>query len=196
MPAKRRQRSRDSPWRQRPNREQLTRYFIGTEGLAERALARWIESLCIDAGHAIFFDIPKIGPGGGSTLTVIQRTLTNRNHSRRGPFSHTLVFLDEDRRTVDGPDAEELARRERIHLIWQTPNIEGLFLRLFPGQENRQPPADQTVRALERHWPNYKKNNIAAADLKERFMLSDLQRAAHFDHRLSLLLGVLKLDHK
>lgn len=132
MPAKRRRHSRDSPRRSRPDRAQLTRYFIGTEGIAEQALARWNESLCVDAGHKILFQIPEIGPGGGSTLTIVQRTLANRNHSRRGPYSHTLVFLDEDRRAFDGSAAEELARREGIHLVWQTPNLEGLLLRLFP----------------------------------------------------------------
>ncbi len=194
MPVGRRQRFRASLRRPRPDRAQLTRYFVGTEGLGERALVRWIESLCVDAGHKIFFDVPGIGPGGGSTLTVVQRTLTNRNHSRRGPYARTLVFLDEDRRTFDGPAAEVLARRERMHLVWQTPNIEGLLLRLFPGQESRQPPADQTSRELIRYWPNYKKNEIAATDLKERFTLSDLHRAARFDNSLSMLLRELGLD--
>lgn len=194
MPGRRRRRFRDSLRRPRPDRVQLARYFVGTEGMGERALARWIESLCGDAGHKMWFHVPATGPGGGSTLDVVQRTLTNRNRSHRGPYSGTLVFLDEDRRRFDGPAAEVLARREGIHLIWQTPNIEGLLLRLFPGQESRRPPADQTSRALERYWPNYKKNEISAADLKERFSLSDLQRAAQFDNNLLMLLHKLELD--
>jgi hypothetical protein len=104
------------------------------------------------------------------------------------------VFLDEDRRTFDGPAAEVLARREGMHLVWQTPNIEGLLLRLFSGQENRQPPADQTSRELARCWPNYKKNEISAADLRERFSLRDLQRAAQFDNNLLMLLRKLEFD--
>jgi len=194
MPAKGPRRLRGSLRRLRLDREQLTRYFVGTEGQGERALARWIESLCVDAGHKILFDVPGAGPGGGSTLIVVQRTLTNRSHSRRGPYSRTLVFLDADRRTADGPDAEMLAHRERIHLVWQTPNIEGLLLRLFPGQENRKPPADQTLNELKRYWPNYEKNKIARVDLKERFSLSDLHRAARFDHNLLILLRELRLD--
>ena len=194
MPGRRRPRFRDSLRRPRPDRAQLTRYFVGTEGTGERALARWIEFLCKEAGHKIWFDVPGAGPGGGSTLDVVQRTLTNRNRSRRGPYSGTLVFLDEDRRTFDGPAAEVLARREGMHLVWQTPNIEGLLLRLFLGQENRQPPADQTSRELERYWPNYKKNEIAAADLRERFSLRALQRAAQFDNNLLMLLHKLGFD--
>ena len=194
MPGRRRPRFRDSLRRPRPDRVQLTRYFVGTEGRGERALARWLEFLCKEAGHKIWFDVPGTGPGGGSTLDVVQRTLTNRNRSRRGPYSGTLVFVDEDRRTFDGPAAEVLARREGMHLVWQTPNIEGLLLRLFSGQENRQPPADQTSRELARYWPNYKKNEISAADLRERFSLSDLQRAAQFDSNVLMLLHKLGFD--
>lgn len=193
MPVRRRPRFRDSLRRPRPDRAQLTRYFIGTEGMGERALARWIESLCVAVGHKILFEVPGAGARGGSTLDVVQRTLTNRNRSRRGPYAETLVFLDEDRRTFDGPAAEVLARREGMHLIWQTPNLEGLLLRLFSGQENRQPPADQTTRELERYWPTYKKNEVSAADLRERFSLNDLQRVARFDDNLLTLLHTLGL---
>jgi len=194
MPAKGPRRFRGSPRRPRPNREQLTRYFVGTEGQGERALARWLESLCVDVGHKILFEVPGVGPGGGSTRIVVQRTLTNRSHSRRGPYFRTLVFLDADRRMADGPDAEMLAHREQIHLVWQTPNLEGLLLRLFPDQENRKPPADQTLNELKRYWPNYEKNKIGRADLKERFSLSDLQRVARFDNDLLMLLRELRLD--
>jgi hypothetical protein len=93
MPGRRQLRLRDSLRRPRPDRAQLTRYFVGTEGTGERALARWIEFLCKEAGHKIWFDVPGTGPGGGSTLDVVQRTLTNRNRSRRGPYAGTLVFL-------------------------------------------------------------------------------------------------------
>jgi hypothetical protein len=191
MPGRRRPRFRDSLRRPRPDRAQLTRYFVGIEGRGERALARWIESLCVAAGHKILFKFPGTGSGGGSTFDVVQHTVTNRNRSRHGPYAGTLVFLDEDRRTFDGPAAEELARREGIHLVWQTPNIEGVLLRLFPGQENRHPPADQTSRELERYWPNYRKNDVSAADLRERLSLYDLQRAAQFDDNLLMLLHKL-----
>jgi hypothetical protein len=79
MPGRRRPRFRDSLRRPRPDRAQLTRYFVGTEGMGERALARWIESVCMDAGHKMWFHIPGTGSGGGSTFDVVQRTLTNRN---------------------------------------------------------------------------------------------------------------------
>lgn len=193
MPGRRRPRFSQSLSRPRPDRVQLTRYFVGTEGMGERALARWIEALCNEAGHKVWFDVPGTGPGGGSTLDIVQRTLIRRNHPHRRPYWGTLIFLDEDRRTFDGPAAELLARREEIHLVWQTPNIEGLLLRLCPGQENSKPPADQTSRALERYWPNYQKNAISAADLRERFSLRDLQRAAQFDNHLLMLLRKLGL---
>jgi hypothetical protein len=60
-----------------------------------------------------------------------------------------------------------------------------------PPQENRQPPADQTTRELERYWPTYKKNEVSAADLRERFSISDLHRVARFDKNLLMLLRKL-----
>lgn len=195
MPAGRRSRSHSSFRRQRADREQLTRYFVGTEGQSELALARWIELLCTEAGHKILFYIPRTGPRGGSTLSVVQDTLKTRKRSSRGPFSRTLVFFDEDRRAFDGPAAEALAQRERVLLVWQQPNVEGLLLRLYPGQERRQPPANRTLRELQRLWPNYEKNGIAASDLRERFVLIDLQRAARFDMSLLMLLRELGLEN-
>lgn len=100
MPGRRRQRFGDSRRRPRPDRTQLTRHFVGTEGTGERALARWIESLCVDAGHKILFDVPET-----------------------------------------------------------------------------------------------EKNQIARADLRERFSLSDLQRVAQFDNNLLILLHELGLDN-
>ena len=64
MLGRRRRRFRDSLRRPKPDRAQLTRYFVGTEGIGERALARWIESLGRDAGHKLWFDVPGTGPGG------------------------------------------------------------------------------------------------------------------------------------
>ena len=68
MPGRRQQHARHSRHRPKPDREQLRRYFVGTEGIGERAFARWIASLCAEAGPKIWFDIPGAAVGGGSTL--------------------------------------------------------------------------------------------------------------------------------
>ena len=86
MPGRRRQRFRDSLRRPRPDREQLTRYFVGTKGRGERALARWMNSYATRAGHKIWFDVPETGPGGGSTRDIVQRTLIKRNRSVAVPI--------------------------------------------------------------------------------------------------------------
>jgi hypothetical protein len=87
-----------------------------------------------------------------------------------------------------------MRRRSRIEDRghFQDPNLEGVLLRLHPGQERRKVAPQDAERELRRLWPEYRKPPTAA-QLKQRFSVSDLRRAARHDGELRKLLSVVGL---
>ena len=80
-----------------------------------------------------------------------------------------------------------------MEIIFQKPNLEGLLLRLHEGHEQRSIGSEVAARELRKQWPEYAKASLTAAQLKQRFSLMDLQRAARHDEELGRLLDVLGL---
>lgn len=168
--------------------------FVGTEGDSERAFVKFLQRCCDEAGlHVHLY----VSPGdGGDTVAIVQsahRRLTRAPGG--GEFSERIVLLDEDRRRQDiqrGRAAEPLARKHGFKVILQKPNLEGLLLRLYRGQEQRRvAPADALVE-LRKHWPRYRKPPMAD-ELSDRFNLGSLRRAARHDQAIEELLRILGL---
>ena len=106
-----------------------------------------------------------------------------------------LVLLDEDRIDEDyrnGRDARALARQSGIGIVLQTPTLEGVLLRLHPGNEQRVVFAQDAERALKRVWPGYQKPP-SSRQLSNRFSVDDLRRAARYDSELRQLLTTIGL---
>ena len=106
-----------------------------------------------------------------------------------------LVLLDQDRideDTRNGRDARAFARQCGIGIVLQIPNLEGVLLRLHPGNEQRVVSVHEAERELKRVWPNYKKPPIST-ELSKRFSLDGLRRAAKYDHELRRLLTTIGL---
>ena len=80
-----------------------------------------------------------------------------------------------------------------MELVFQQPNLEGLLLRLHPGQDRRRVSARDALAELRKVWPDYRKPPTAY-QLKQRFSVSDLRRAARHDEELKKLLTVVGLD--
>lgn len=105
------------------------------------------------------------------------------------------MLLDRDRVEDDrrsGRDAQATASKLRLRIVFQSPNLEGLLLKLHPGCEQRRPAARSALTELRRVWPDYSKPP-SATELRERFALADLRRAALHDDELRWLLAVLGL---
>ena len=173
-----------------------TRIFVGAEGESERSFAAWLQGLCDGEGHHLHLDV--VVAGGRSSAKIVE-TCAGRchEHSRRdGPYHARLILLDCDRledKRQNEADPRPIARREKIELIFQKPNIEGVLVRLHKGQETRQlATAEDAERALEKLWPEYRKPAPAAA-LRERFDLDHLRRAAEHDGDLRKLTELLGL---
>ena len=129
-------------------------------------------------------------------MSVVEeaRRYLNR-HAGGRQFEHKLVLLDRDRVNQDqiaGRDAPALATRANIELIYQELNLEGLLLRLHAGNEQRRVAATRAETELKRVWPEYRKAPTID-QLKRRFGLGDVQRAAQYDQELRKLLDILGL---
>ena len=104
-------------------------------------------------------------------------------------------MLDEDRIERDmhaGLDAKAVAFKNGLALILQSPNLEGLLLRLHSGYERRRIRARDTMQELKKVWPSYSKS-LTAAELDRQFDLNHVLRAAEHDEHLRRLLEILGL---
>ena len=168
--------------------------FIGVEGPSDRAFVRFLYDCCDEKGLHLHLDT-KSADGGDSVVVVEEAALYLNRHSGKRDIKDRLVLLDSDRIRQDkqaGRDAQSVALRENLELIFLHPNLEGLLLRLHEGYERRKIVKNAEAE-LRKVWPQYSKKKLTADQLKERFTLSDLQRAARHDNELKRLLEILGL---
>ena len=168
--------------------------FIGVEGKSDQAFVRFLGNCCEEAGLHLHLDVR---PGsGGDSVAVVEEAARYLKHSGKGNIpDNRLVLLDRDRIKQDlqaGRDAQTVASRAKLEIIFQEPNLEGLLIRLHQGQENRIIEADNAMAELRKVWPEYSKQ-LTADQLSQRFALSDVQRAAQHDSELQRLLTVIGL---
>ena len=169
--------------------------FIGVEGKSDRNFVQFLQFCCEREGLHLHLNISK-GNGGDSVAVVREASRRLRMDLDRKVISHNLVLLDRDRYVQDvqaGRDAQVEASKSKIEIIFQNPNLEGLLLRLRQGYESREITAGDSMTELHKVWPEYRKSSLTAEQLKQRFTVSDLRRAARYDQGLRRLLDVLGL---
>ena len=167
--------------------------FIGVEGTSDRAFVRFLQICCDEKGLHLHLNV-MVGNGGSSVVVVEEAARYLNRHPGRRDIKDRLVLLDSDRIRQDkqaGRDAQSVASKENLELIFQNPNLEGLLLRLHEGYENRRI-GNNAEAELRKVWSGYSKQ-LTADQLRRRFALSDLQRAAQYDDGLKRLLEILGL---
>lgn len=168
--------------------------FVGGEGPSERAFARFLQQCCTDAALNVHLRSWE-GSGGDSLSVVRDMTRFLKRQQFAAEVATKLVLLDEDRIAEDnrnGRDARAFARQSGIGIVLQTPNLEGVLLRLHPNNEQRVVSAHEAERELKRVWPGYRKPPISS-QLSKRFSVDDLRRAAKYDPELRHLLATIGL---
>lgn len=168
--------------------------FIAGEGQSERAFVRFLQRLCDEAGLHMYLDARP--QGGGGSVAVIERAgrRLERNGSGR-EYQARLVLLDRDRieaEPQEGVLAQAAAAHYKLEIVFQDPNLEGLLVRLHTGQEQRKIQAPDSESELRKLWPEYQKPPTAE-QLRQRFTLDDVRRAAVHDQHLRTLLEVIGL---
>ena len=167
--------------------------FIGVEGVSDRAFVTFLQNCCNEKGLHLHLNT-KPADGGDSVVVVKEAARYLNRHFERRDISDRLVLLDSDRINQDiqaGRDARSVASKENLELIFLHPNLEGLLLRLHEGYESRRI-VNNAEAELQKVWPAYSKQ-LTADQLKQRFALSDLQRASRHDNELKRLLEILGL---
>ena len=167
--------------------------FIGIEGVSDRAFVTFLQNCCDEKGLHLHLNT-KPADGGDSVVVVEEAARYLNRHPGRRDISDRLVLLDSDRIRQDkqaGRDAQSVASKKNLKLIFLHPNLEGLLLRLHEGHE-RKINVNNAMAELKKVWPEYSKQ-LTADQLRQRFTLSDLQRAARHDNELKRLLEILGL---
>ena len=169
--------------------------FIGVEGKSDRAFVQFLRRICDEEGRHLHLDV-KSATGGDSLRVVDHARRRLVRHPDRRSLTARLVLLDSDRIEEDrraGRDALAEASRWRLDVVLMTPNLEGLLVRLHQGRETQAIGAGDAEGQLQRLWPEYDKGSLSADQLKRRFTLLDLTRAARHDPQLRRLLDALGL---
>ncbi len=169
--------------------------YIGVEGRSDRAFVQFLGKVCESQGRHLHLYVKPAN--GGDSVAVIQSAAHHLSKSSLSKeFHQRLVLLDGDRIEQDGKagrDAGGVASNHGFEIILQTPNLEGLLVRLHPGHEDRQLQASVAKTELRKLWPEYEKSLIVQ-QLEHRFDLDSLRRVAKHDTHLQRLLTILELD--
>ena len=169
--------------------------FIGVEGKNEQTFARFLQFCCDREGLHLHLNVTT--GSGGDSVSVVKEAVRHLTRHLDRRISVTVWYcLDRDRYAQDvqaGRDAQAVASKAKLEIIFQNPNLEGLLLRLSQGHESREIAAGDSMAELRKVWPEYSKSSLTADQLKRRFTVSDLRRAARYDEGLRRLLDVLGL---
>ena len=163
--------------------------FIGVEGPSDRAFVRFLGKCCDCQGLHLHLEVKPAK--GGASVVVVQAAASYA--SRRPSFVPRLVLLDED----------------RIHAIWSRCRSHRVHKRVRlnlakPESGRTSPEAALWLRAsahssarrdegVAEGLAAYSKS-LTAAQLDQRFGLSDVLRAAEYDGHLRKLLEMLGLS--
>lgn len=116
---------------------QRKRIYIGCEGRTEVEYAGFLQDR-VEITHRRYYLVRKDLGGSGNPMAMLRVALKDRvRQAAIGVFSGSAVFLDAD--TADDRavrEANELAHRENIILIWQRPCGEAFLLEHL-GQLNQ-----------------------------------------------------------
>ena len=172
-----------------------TPIFVTVEGPSDEAFVKFLQGCCEREGVHVHLSV-SVACGGDSLAVVEHAARQVARSSARSQFAAKLVLMDADRTERDRQakrDAPAAARRAGLQIVYVQPNLEGLLLRLHPGHERRRVVARDAMRELRKVWPEYRKPPTAA-QLRRRFALDALTRAARHDGELERLLQVVRVS--
>jgi hypothetical protein len=178
--------------------QQRTRIYLGCEGPSEQSYGKRLGEIAEAAGLHLYFDNDVLQPGGGDPLALVELAIRRIKvkEAKRTSFAHRAILLDRDKWGIKperDTQIEPLARRNRLHLIWQEPCHEGFLLRHLERHEAARPiTSDLASQALKRIWAEYHKP-MAAMQLASKIDLEAVRRAASVDAALAAFLDQFRL---
>ena len=125
--------------------------FIYCEGKTDYLFVRHLKNLYLIRGSKQI----KIKKGsGGDISTFISDTVNNVQVSG---YDEKYIVLDTDKKSdAELEEAKQQSRQENIHLIWQKPCLEGLFLRILKNNKLNQETSESCKTLF---YKEYNQNN-------------------------------------
>lgn len=171
--------------------------YFGCEGESEGAYGQLLNDFLRAADLPVYLNVDVLAPAG-DPLARVERALGRiaRQEHRRTKFWLKTILMDSDQAALvpeRSENAERLAARYNIAIVWQNPCHEALLLRHLPGCANRNPLSSRDAeQALKREWTEYSKP-MARAQLSRRIDIDAIRRIANVDGELHTLLSALGL---
>jgi hypothetical protein len=170
-----------------------SRYFVAVEGESEQSFTTWLQIQLTQRGLPIHLDAVVLGGGGYKSMLANAVREYRRRSIIRGHYRNQFLLLDRDRTDQgDWPISklEQEASKHHIIVCAQSPNHEGLLLRMCIGHEKDTVVASAALKKLLAIWPQYRKP-VNAQTLQRRYTVQDLIRASEFDDQIKrLLIGI------
>jgi hypothetical protein len=178
--------------RRPPHIPQRRRIFLGCEGQGERGYGTLLARIAREVKIHVHIDARLLQPGAGDPRALVERAAQIIEHdgARREPFEIKAVLLDLGTPAINIAAAVLAAHHGIHHLIWQSPDHEGLLLRHLPGCQQHRPPRGASMAALLRQWPEYEKP-MSAQELATRITLDQIRQASAAEPNLHAFLTAI-----
>lgn len=171
---------------------QRKRIYLAVEGESEQSFVKFLQQISDQNNIHVHLDCDVLGGGGYKTMLERAIAYRARREKSKGKAIMSILIVDTDRadKNEDGWLLEKLvvvANKNHFVVCLQKPNLEGLLLRMLPGNEHSYANAFSVHHQLLKVWSNYQKP-ADTRTLMNKFSHSDLIRAAKSDPHLSNLL--------
>lgn len=171
-----------------------TRFYFAVEGKGEQSFVRLLQEFCNQEGLSIHLDTQILN--GGGYRAMLDAAICHRKR-RKNKEKSSILLIDEDRdqQQDDGWTLMQLrreAKKEKFQVCIQIPNQEGLFFRMFSGNQNKKPSSKTVTKQLKKIWPKYRKP-VDFQMLLDKFTLDDLLRVSKEDSDIDMILKIIGL---
>lgn len=166
--------------------------FLGCEGESEMGYGALLNRLATELPDIhIHIHVEALQPGAGDPHALVQRAVQRiaNLERRRDTFAHKAILLDRGSQRKS-QDAQTLAVRNAIRLIWQEPDHEAFLLRHLQGFQQSRPPAGASLAALRKPWPDYQKGRTQI-QLAERIDMVNIRQAREVEPDLDAFLAAI-----
>ncbi len=138
-------------------RKLASRIFVACEGQTECAYFRYLNTKLRDSGVAIKVYNDKSDP----SKIVEEAIKANEGDLHKGIdegyFDEVWAVFDWDGRTKQVRRAKQLAKKNKVHVALSNPAFELWLLWHFLDYTNPSCNQDETLKELQKVWPNYAK---------------------------------------
>lgn len=181
--------------RRPPHIPQRRRIFLGCEGHGEHGYGTLLARIAREVANIhVHIDARVLQPGAGDPCALIERAaqIIAQDEARREAFEIKAVLLDLGSPQINARAVARAAHHGIHHLIWQSPDHEGLLLRHLQGCQQHRPPRGASMAALVAQWPEYEKP-MSAQQLATRITLERVRQACAVEAELRAFLAATGL---